>query len=118
MTALSLLLLALAVVAYGVSQLQQHGKLRWMSDKPFDLWGKLSHRRKYKRYNSASGPRFFLSTTWLVFLTDGYHFMQFWQFNFIALAFTFAIGFNWWLLLSILIGIRIIHFITYRLLQR
>jgi hypothetical protein len=104
MTALSLLLLALAVVAYGVSQLQQHGKLRWMSDKPFDLWGKLSHRRKYKRYNSA--------------LTDGYHFMQFWQFNFIALAFTFALGFNWWLLLGILLGIRLIHFITYRLLQK
>lgn len=75
---LTILTMIAAVLCYAVSQLQQHGKLRWANDKlPFSFWGKLGYRRKYKKYNSASGERWPTSTNITVFLTDGYHLMQF-----------------------------------------
>ena len=53
---------------------------RWI-DIPASHWwyqwgGPGSHRNKWKNGNKAEGPRFFLSSTALVFLTDGWHFFQ------------------------------------------
>jgi len=36
----------------------------------------ISWRRKYKKGDPNQGPRFFLSTTVLVFITDGWHFVK------------------------------------------
>lgn len=119
---LALFLLSLGIAAYSVSQLQQHGQLRWMKNTiPFDgFWGPESHKRKYKMIvgQRTKEPAFFLSTTLLVFLTDGYHFMQFWMFNFLATAFTFALGWNWYLFAGLMIGIRILHWLCRKLLSK
>lgn len=113
---IALICLALAiVVAYAISQLQQHGQLRW-SKKPFGFWGEFSHVRKYKE--DTHEPRFPLSTTLLVFLTDGYHFMQFWMFNFLALSLTFAHGWNWYLFGGLMIGIRLVHWLARKLFSK
>jgi hypothetical protein len=90
----SLICLAVAALCYAVSQLQQHGKLVWSNPvKPRGFWGKDSDKRKYK-YNCTHEPAFPLSTTLLVFVTDGYHFMQWLMKIFIALAFVPFVG--WW----------------------
>jgi hypothetical protein len=116
---LSSIFLALAISCYSISQLQQHGKLAWMNpDKPFAFWGKLSHRRKYRLYNSGSGERWPTSTTLTVFLTDGYHFCQWLMFNFLSLSTTFALGFTWWTLAGVWMGIHLIHWAVYKLLSR
>ena len=141
---ISLVLLALSIGFRTIGELQQHGKLRW-SKRNDDFWNVDSFTRKYKWKAASKDPlgydiipmpdkapdnwyyRFFkikykeaylFSSTFLVFLTDGYHHMQFWSFNFLALAMTFAIGFNWWLLLGIWSLIRIAHFVTYHTLQK
>lgn len=85
--------LALSVAAYSISQLQQHGHLRWRTNS-WSFWGEDSWQNKYKRhdhtfimvtnqnwyYRLFDIPyieKFPLSATALVYLTDGYHFMQF-----------------------------------------
>ena len=112
----SLISLTVSLYCYAISQLQQHNKLKWQSKDPEGFWGRLSNRRKYNK--QATGERFFLSTTLLVFLTDGYHFMQFWFFNFLALSVTFALGFNWWILLGLMVGIRLVHWAARKLLSK
>lgn len=68
----------LGVVCYSLRDLQSHGKLKWMKeDEPFNFFGKLSYRRKYKKLNSASGERWPTSTNLTVMFTDFYHLMQF-----------------------------------------
>lgn len=138
---ISILLLIPAIVAYSVSQLVMHNKFK--IDNSF--WDASSWKRKYKvkwlRSRDGNLPdfgqfipaldnwyyRFFKikykerfpgSATIFVSLTDGYHFMQFWMFNFLALSFTVALGFNWYLLLAMLFGVRLIHVLTYKLLSR
>lgn len=116
---IGVLCLIASVGCYSLSQLQQHGKLRWMDEtKPFNFIGRQSHRRKYKNYNSASGERWFTSTTLTVFLTDFYHLMQFFMFIFLSLSITFAAGFDWWLLIKIWSGIHLLHFGVYKMFQR
>jgi hypothetical protein len=131
---LSLLFLALSIAARSVAELQQHGKLKWMkNDNGF--WGHDSYIRKYKLeqgrelvlapttyyyklFNIKYKERFPLSATSLVFLTDGYHLCQMLSFSFLTLSITFAIGFDWRLLLGVWIGIRLVHGITYWLLSK
>lgn len=112
---LALVSLVIAIGCYSVSQLQQHGKLKWSKDDE-SFWGWSSDKRKYKP--GTKEPKFFLSTTWLVFTTDGYHFAQFMAANFLSVAFTFALGFNWWLLLGVWLLIHVIHATLYHLLQK
>lgn len=95
----AILTLIIAVGAYSISQLQQHGQLRW-SKEGTGFWDFDSDKRKY----TSKIP---FARTWLVFLTDGYHFMQFWMFNFLSLSFTFAIGWNWWIFGGVMIGVRL-----------
>ena len=115
---LALILLALSIACYSVSQLQQHGKLKWMNKGGvYGFWGEESDKRKYK-IGTDKEPAFFLSTTLLVFLTDGYHFFQALFFSFLSLSFAFALGFNWWLFAGLFIGIRVVHFICRKLLSK
>jgi hypothetical protein len=95
MNVLSLILFCAGAVAYCVSQLIMHGKLKWSEDeKGFDFWGKNSGARKYKRlpngtillpapttyyyklFNLKYKERFPGSATVFVALTDGYHLCQ------------------------------------------
>lgn len=106
----SLLLFSLSVVCYIVSQLQQQGKLIWMDeDKPDSFWGEDSHLRKYKNVGAVvrDEPAFFASTTFLVFLTDGYHLMQFFMNVFgIAAIITFEKFWPLWAQFLLLYAIR------------
>lgn len=131
---LSLLCLALSIACFSISQLALHGKLKWTKDQ-YGFWGSKSDIRKYDfNFNMGRLPsknnwytrlfdiRFkerWLTSTWLtVFATDGYHHMQFWMFNFISLAFNFAVGWNWWIFGGLMIGVRVIHGTIYKFLQR
>lgn len=82
---------------------------------PRSFWLKTaSWRNKYKRYktgklvvkrNNPDGsveykPRFWGSTTVFVFLTDGWHLVQFFQWSFASAAIVTALGYHglkWWL---------------------
>lgn len=127
---MSILFLVMALVSYSIRELLYHHKLKWMTDDD-GFWGEVSDKRKYKRplkpapdtwyyrYNDLTYvERFPLAGSFLVSLTDAPHQLQFWFFNFLALAFTLALGFNWWLLLGMLIGVRVIHGTFYKLLSR
>lgn len=132
---IGVLCLIASVGCYSISQLQQHGKLRWGQNAHYSFWGEGSWRQKYKGHGTSKlepspnnwyykffklkyAERFPLSTTFLSFLTDGYHFMQFFMFIFLSLSITFAAGFDWWLLLRIWSGIHLLHFGVYKMFQR
>lgn len=66
-------LLLIGVVALAYSHASSHKKF-W----PDDFWDmELSAKRKYKDGDPTKGPRFWGSTTIFVWLTDGWHFMNF-----------------------------------------
>lgn len=78
MNLLNIIIFCLGVVVYSLKELQSHGKLKWMKDdKPYGFWGKLSYRRKYKKYYPELGERWPTSTNLTVMFTDFYHLMQF-----------------------------------------
>lgn len=104
------LLLIPAIACYSISQLQQHGKLKW-SKKGLGFWDFDSDKRKYM-------SKIPFAKTALVFLTDGYHLMQFFMFIFLSLSITFAAGFDWWLLAGVWTGIHLVHVGVYKLLQK
>lgn len=92
MNLLNIISFALAVVAYTISQLIMHAKLKWSFNEPTSYWGAGAWRNKYKFINNQfvkppqnwyykffriyHKERFPFSATALVFLTDGYHFCQ------------------------------------------
>lgn len=110
----SLLSLAVALYCFAISQLQMHGKLKWMKpvdildhEKYYGFWDDNSWKNKYKLPLQESPKnlyyklseisykeRFPLSATLLVFTTDGYHLFQALFFSFLSLSFAFAIGFT------------------------
>lgn len=92
---ISITALVLTVACYAISQLQQHGQLKWQRGR-FTFWGYASDKRKFKNLDSAHGPAFIGSTTWLVWLTDGYHFMQFLALKFFALSMAFHVSWAAW----------------------
>lgn len=127
---LSLLSFAIGIAAYTVSQLQQHGKLKWTTE-GVSFWGKSSDLKKYKwDFVPVDAPnnwyyrffkikykeRFPLSATALVFLTDGYHFCQFLFLLFISLSVVPLL--NWTYGIAFWILAHIIHWAVYRFLQR
>jgi len=76
MIAIAITLIVLASLrAYQACQ--DHGKLKgWGS--PTSFFGSKQWMRKLSPFSSGANiPRFPGSTTWLVFLTDGYHLFQF-----------------------------------------
>jgi len=127
---ISLLLLIPAIVAYSISQLQQHNKLRWMkrtNSKGF--WGIDSWTRKYHKTDVFNAPdnwyyrffklgvreRFPLSATLLVNLTDGYHACQSIMFLCLAGSFSIALELNFFLVWG---GILLCHSLSYLIFQR
>lgn len=104
---IALVLFIVAVAAYAIADLDDHGKLRWESEKFLGFWGRGSDYRKYKLdpfdngtilapknlYYRLSGVKYkekwLTSATATVFLTDGWHLMQFVFIN--SLLFGFAI---------------------------
>ena len=64
----------------------QHGHSIFRRASSYGFWGKNSWTRKYRDNNPQAGPLFWGSTTFLVFLTDGYHLTQWLMFWFLAAA--------------------------------
>lgn len=124
MEVISIIFWLAALAAYSISQLQQHSQLKWMSEDPFGFWGEDSDKRKFARhkditrtYARKEAPNtwyykftrgdwkeaFPLSTTLLVWLTDGYHLAQFVFLKFtIAAILTFP-EWTWWRVVYLLI---------------
>ncbi len=82
---LSICAFAIAVALYTISQLQQQSKLRGQKGDA-SFWGERSWERKYKArvvggtkstIDVEVKERWPTSSTLTVFLTDGYHLMQF-----------------------------------------
>lgn len=74
--ALLIALLLLAAIGKAVADADAHGSPRLM--RWFPRWsGPDSWKFKYKDGSSTAGPRFWGSTTGLVFLTDLWHFSNF-----------------------------------------
>lgn len=132
---LTLLSMIAAVVCYSIRESYYHGKLKWQDEKkPFGFWGESSDYRKYKmedghtfppkdnwyyRFNDLSHEeRFPLAGSFLVFVTDGVHMLQALMFVFLSLSVTFALGFDWYLLVGVWIGIHLIHSAVLKLLKR
>jgi hypothetical protein len=124
---ISLVLLGIGIAAYSISQLLQHEKFKW-SGAGYTFWGGRTALRKYKfpleSYQGNWYYRFFkikykerfpLSATFLVSLTDGYHLCQSISFLSFAGAFSMLSGIHF---LYVWLGILLVHFTTYRLLQR
>lgn len=139
---ISILFFMLAAACYGVcSHLLFHNVDKTPYEK-FSFWGSQSWKRKYKRaaigkpateYNLYAAPdnayyKFFnikyreafpWSATALVFITDGYHFMQWWMIKFLMLAVTMSSGhFDWVLFMLLWIGWGVCFNIVYVKLKR
>jgi len=74
----------------------------WIHHEKVTQWGdwwdpEKSWKFKYKNGNKEEGEKFFLSTTALVFLTDGWHFFQMLCYSFWQLAFAIGVetGYHW-----------------------
>ena len=68
---MNIALFIIAAVSHGFADALAHG-LRWEFP-PTHFLGKESWRRKYKNLDPSDGPAFIGSTTFLVFVTDGWH---------------------------------------------
>ena len=138
---LALILLALSIACYSVSQLQQHGKLRW-SKRNDDFWNVDSFTRKYKWKAASKDPlgydiipmpdkapdnwyyrffkikykeRFPLSATFLVSITDSYHALQSLSFLSMAGCVYVLSGINFLIIWGLIL---LVHFLTYKLLSK
>lgn len=64
-----------------------------------------SWTNKYKNGNILEGPKFWLSTTLLVFTTDGWHLFKFFRnlffFSALAIAFFSKLDFTWTIIITI-----------------
>lgn len=82
------------------------------------FWSKeLSWTRKYK--NNTLEPKFFGSTTFLVWITDGWHLLSFIYNRLIqfCIALSYTNSFNWELIL-IFVGLGIIHGLFFSLFYK
>lgn len=92
---LSLCLFSLGVACYAIKELQSHGKLKWMKSGT-GFWDERSWLRKWAD-TFGNKEAFPLSSTALVWLTDGYHLMQFFYIKlFIASIILYVPVFGWW----------------------
>lgn len=116
---ISLCLFSLGVACYGISQLQQQSKLRWQKAGT-GFWDEGSYLRKYKKQFSDHGPAFPFSTTALVFLTDGYHLMQWFYIKlFVASIILYSPMFSWWVDGLVYLGVWYLTFnIVYKIFSK
>lgn len=129
---LALLFLSLAIACRAIGELHAHGKLKWMSENPRGFWGDDSWKRKYKMeegnllmprkpnwyyrlFRIKYTERWFTSTNLTVLFTDGMHLCQSAFFIFLSVSFSIATGLNFFFIWA---GILLVHFLSYRLLQR
>ncbi len=115
---MTILFFLLGIVSLAIRESLQdfrHSKTLWSKLDPYSFFGISSWVRKYKRKQEADVPelyfqveapntwyyrffkiqykeRFPLSATALVFLTDGFHLMQWLAINFLTLAIAFSLG--------------------------
>ena len=75
---------------------------------------KKSWRNKYKYNNQAYGPKFFGSTTFLVWLTDFWHLLKFIKMNCVWVTLAVTIGI-WWLYFVGMLFHGIIFELSYRI---
>lgn len=72
----------------------------------------VSHRNKYKNHVISKEPKFFGSTTFLVFLTDGWHLFQFLSNSFIIVSIILIINciadVTWWQNLALFIMFKVL----------
>ena len=117
---LSISAFALAVALYAISQLQQQSKLRGQKGDA-SFWGEKSWRRKYKWQDPILKKEAFpLSSTALVWLTDGYHLMQFFFIKlFVASIILYVPMFSWWVDVGIYLASWYLVFnVTYKVLSK
>lgn len=73
----------------------------------------LSWRNKYKDQDPAKGPKFWGSTTFLVWVTDGWHLAKMLYLAFqrtsIVLVLVSFISWQWWLYLIVWMGISLVQ---------
>lgn len=85
---ISLIFWIIAALCYGTMMTLEHhhGTSLFSKAKPYSFFGRNSWTRKYKDNNPREGQKFFGSTTFFVWLTDGYHLMQFFMLTFLTLS--------------------------------
>lgn len=80
---MTLIFVIVAAAAKGLMDLSEEGKLYWNPS----YWAKaVSWKNKWKNGDPKQGERWFTSSTITVFLTDGWHLMQFIFLNALFLA--------------------------------
>lgn len=67
----------------------------------------------YKTFEIKYQEKFPLSATALVWLTDGFHLVQFFMIKFFCAAVAFAVGGPWWMILAVFAGVRLIWYIVF-----
>lgn len=127
----AILTLILAVGCRAISELANHGKLKW-SKNDNSFWGhdsyirkyKLKHGREmelapttyyYKLFNLKYKERFPLSATFLVFATDGMHLSQAAYHVFLALSLSLFSGYSFFWFWPTL---PFVHALFYRMFSR
>lgn len=141
MTLLAILFLIMAVGCRAISELANHGKLKW-SKEGNGFWDSSSWKRKYKikwlkskdgslpdfgqfipapttyyykLFNLKYKEAFPLSATFLVFATDGMHAAQAAYHIFLALSLSMFSGESFWFFWP---GIPVVHALFYRIFSK
>ena len=125
----SLILLFSAGIASGYNdRIQFHWNtikpIHWINGIVFKIWGRFplfftdqfwnpgeSWRNKYKDQDPMNGEAFKFATTYLIFLTDGWHLLRFIQINCIILA--AAIFASHWLFYFI--ALRLVYGVAFKI---
>ena len=88
-------------------------------------WNKLfwdpyySWRNKYKKGRPENGPRFLFSTTLFVFVTDGWHLMQFIMWNSIFSIIIILLGIEGALIsLAVIVGFKLSFYVFYNFILK
>lgn len=101
------ILVLIAGAAKGLSDRLQHHYHTIPAGWSRKFWDpSISWKNKYKNYPNDKRAKFPGSKTWLVFLTDGWHLMQFVCWNSLLIAIVLRPEpLNWWVGLLIFIGV-------------
>lgn len=120
----SLIAWAIAVACYAISQLMMHSKLKW-AKAGTGFWDEQSWKRKWKptdlgSFHVVGVERFWGSSRWFVFLTDGYHLMQFFFIKLFVLSIVLYVpAYSWVIDGGIFLGTWYIVFsVTYKVFGR
>lgn len=93
--------IAILQAAENVIQYHHKQSIFWRGDE-FSFWGRNSWVRKWKYGNPELGRKFFGSTTFLVWLTDGWHLIKFLYLLLLCAALVYNTSFtryfdlDWW----------------------